>query len=246
MIELKSISVAFESGKALLKDVDLAVRRGETFVIIGSSGIGKSVLLKVTASLIKPNSGQVLIDGKDINSISRIEKAETLQKMGMLFQKNALFDSFTVADNLRFPLRERTSLSEQEISEKVKLFLQYVGLSHAENLFPDEISGGMQKRVGIARALILNPQIILYDDPTAGLDPITSKLIIELIIKLNKEFGTTVMAITNDMNRAFQMADRIGLIVGNTLFVTGSVEETKNHNDQRVQKFIHGQGMQDA
>lgn len=240
MIVLENISIQFESPVPLLKNVNLALRRGETFVIIGPSGVGKSVLLKTTAGLVRPAGGRVLIDGKNLPELARGERAAVLRKMGMLFQKNALFDSFTVGENLAFPLRETTMLNSGEISEKVKTFLGYVGLSHAEHLYPDEISGGMQKRVDIARALILNPEIILYDDPTAGLDPITSKIIIELIIKLNKEFGTTVLAITNDMNRAYQMADRIGMVIDNSLLITGNESETRQFADVRVQDFING------
>ncbi|MDZ4676439.1 MAG: ABC transporter ATP-binding protein [Oligoflexia bacterium] len=241
MIKMQNVSVSFSQNDELLCNVNLAVRRGETFVVIGPSGEGKSVLIKTVAGLITPQTGQVLLDGNDLQKVSRTQRAQITQRMGMLFQKNALFDSFTVGDNLAFPLRETTKLNESEIQEKVKKFLEAVGLSSSIDLYPDEISGGMQKRVGIARALILNPEIILYDDPTAGLDPITSKLIIELIIKLNKEFGTTVIAITNDMNRAFQMADRIGILLDKTLFITGTVEETKHHKNPRVQKFIRGE-----
>jgi phospholipid/cholesterol/gamma-HCH transport system ATP-binding protein len=240
MIELNGVGITFSSGAPLLSNVNLAVRRGETFVVIGPSGVGKSVLLKTVAGLIKPTSGQVLIEGKDLNRISRRERASVMQKMGMLFQKNALFDSFTVSENLAFPLREVGGYTEDQIEERVKTFLGYVGLNHAAALYPDEISGGMQKRVGIARALILNPQIILYDDPTAGLDPITSKIIIDLIIRLNKEFSTTVISITNDMNRAYQMASQIGMIIDNSLLVMGDVEQTKKFHDQRVQNFIQG------
>jgi phospholipid/cholesterol/gamma-HCH transport system ATP-binding protein len=246
MIELRDVSISFSQNDKLLHNVDLLVRRGETFVVIGPSGSGKSVLMKTIAGLIAPTKGQVLIDSKDLMEVTRAERSEIMRHMGMLFQKNALFDSFTVGENLAFPLRETTDLGEEEISEKVKKFLEYVGLSHAIDLFPDEISGGMQKRVGIARALILNPEIILYDDPTAGLDPITSKLIVELILRLNKEFGTTVVAITNDMNRAFQMANRIGMIHDHTLLITGSVEETEHHKNPHVQKFIHGELDEDV
>lgn len=240
MIRLESVNIGFDSEQNLLSNVNLSVRRGETFVLIGPSGNGKSTILKTVAGLIKPKSGNVKIDGEDLYAAPRSERAQLMQKMGMLFQKNALFDSFTVGENLAFPLKETTNLSASEINAKVKEFLGFVELSHAENLFPDEISGGMQKRVGIARALILNPEIILYDDPTAGLDPITSRIIIDLIVRLNKEFGTTVMAITNDMNRAFQMASNIGIVVDNRLVVTGSVEETKNTTDPRVKQFILG------
>jgi phospholipid/cholesterol/gamma-HCH transport system ATP-binding protein len=197
-------------------------------------------LLKLVAGLVEPQRGRVLIGGKDFRRISRKERAAVMRSMGMLFQKNALFDSLTVGENLAFPLRETTGLKEPEIQEKVREFLAYVELSHARDLFPDEISGGMQKRVGIARALILNPEIILYDDPTAGLDPITSRVIIELIIRLNRQFKTTVLAVTNDMNRAYQMADQIGMVVDHTVILTGDVEATQRNPDPRVQQFIHG------
>src|SRR5262249_39844909 len=149
-----------------------------------------------------------------------------------------LFDSLTCAENVAFPLRETTNLNEEQIQTKVDFFLEAVGLSHARNLCPDEISGGMQKRLGIARALALSPQIVFYDDPTAGLDPITSRKIVDLILQLQKELKSTVIAITNDMNRAYQMADRIAMVVEQELVMTGSVEETKNHADLRVQQFI--------
>ena len=178
--------------------------------------------------------------GKDISTLPRNEWAKLFNKVGMLFQKNALFDSFTVGENLAFPLREARSLDEKAIQFKVDEYLSHVGLTSAKNLFPDEISGGMQKRVGIARALILEPEIIFYDDPTAGLDPITSRVIIELIIASKKEFGTTVVSITNDMNRAYQMADRIAIVLDHSLLVTGTVTETKKIKDERVQQFIHG------
>jgi phospholipid/cholesterol/gamma-HCH transport system ATP-binding protein len=243
MIQFEDVSVSFSKRAPLLHDVNLTLRRGETFVVIGSSGVGKSVLLKTAAGLIAPEKGRVLIDGESLYQVSRRQQAVLMYKMGMLFQKNALFDSLTVRDNLAFPLREVSKLPEDKIQEKVMEFLGYVGLSHAADLMPSEISGGMQKRVGVARALILNPKMILYDDPTAGLDPITSRLIIDLIIKLNREFGTTVMAITNEMNRAYQLGGekgRMGMILDGTLLVTGTVEETKNHPDKRVQDFING------
>ena len=159
----------------------------------------------------------------------------------MLFQKNALFDSLTCAENIAFPLREVTSATEEEIQKKVKYYLDAVGIPHAAERFPDEISGGMQKRLGIARALALDPDIIFYDDPTAGLDPITSRKIIELIMATQQERSATVVAITNDMNRAYQMADRIGFVFDNDFVITGNPEETKSFQDERVQQFILGQ-----
>ncbi len=239
LIELKNASIQFAE-LTLLKEINLSVVRGETLVLIGPSGQGKSVLVKLMSGILKPTSGQVLIENQDLNDPKTDRKA-IIKKMGMLFQKNALFDSLTCGENIGFPLRETSSLSEQEINERIEYFLEEVAIPHAKNLFPDEISGGMQKRLGIARALALRPEIIFYDDPTAGLDPITSRMIIQLILQLKKEYGSTVIAITNDMNRAYQMADRIAMVVDQELVVCGSVKETLEHKDPRVQQFINGQ-----
>lgn len=238
-LELEDLSVEFGSDR-LLDKVNLRVAAGESVVLIGPSGQGKSVVLKVFAGLLPPSSGRVLVEGHDLASLSLSARTELLLKMGMLFQKNALFDSLTVADNIAFPLREKTPLSEAEIAERVAFFLDAVGLSAAGALFPDEISGGMQKRLGIARALALKPQIVLYDDPTAGLDPITSRKIIDLILKLKREQKSTLVAVTNDMARAYQMADRIVMVVDGELIVTGNKSETREHSDPRVAQFIHG------
>jgi phospholipid/cholesterol/gamma-HCH transport system ATP-binding protein len=161
--------------------------------------------------------------------------------MGVLFQKNALFDSLTCGENIAFPLRETTGLTDWEIDKKVEHFLDAVGLPHAKNLYPDEISGGMQKRLGIARALALEPEIIFYDDPTAGLDPITSRKIINLILDLKQQKKSTIVAVVNDMNRAYQLADRMGMIIDKTLLITGTPEETRNHLDGRVHQFVRGE-----
>lgn len=238
-IELKQVSIAF-GGQTLLRNVNVTIPLGESFVIIGPSGQGKSVLIKLMSGLLEPTSGQIFIEGKNLVTLRGKEREAVMQKLGMLFQKNALFDSLSVADNIGFPLRETTSLSEEEIQNRITRFLEDVAIPHARALFPDEISGGMQKRLGIARALALQPEIVFYDDPTAGLDPITSRKIIELIIRLRQEDNSTVVAITNDMNRAYQMADRIGMVVDGQLIVTGTVQETKNHSDPRVQQFIRG------
>lgn len=239
ILETTGVRVTFD-GRDVLRDVRLAVRAGECFVIVGPSGEGKTVLLKTLAGLITPQDGEVRVKNADWRTLRGAERLNVLKSMGMLFQKNALFDSLTCGENIAFPLRETTDLDESQIQTKVEQFLEAVGLPHARALYPDEISGGMQKRLGIARALALRPEIILYDDPTAGLDPITSRKIIELILRLRTEDGSTVVAITNDMNRAFQMADRIGMVVGGTLLITGTPAETKAHPDPRVQQFIHG------
>lgn len=238
-VETKDVQVAFD-GQVILSNIQLQVAEKECLVLIGPSGHGKTVLLKTLSGLISPTSGQVFIYGHDWVTIEKSKKIEILKKIGMLFQKNALFDSLTCGENIAFPLRETTKSSEKEVAEIVEYFLNAVGILHAKNLYPDEISGGMQKRLGIARALALKPELIFYDDPTAGLDPITSKKIIELILDLKKKNNSTIIAITNDMNRAYQMADRIAMVYNHELIITGSVEETKNHSHPAVKQFIRG------
>lgn len=238
-LKLHEVEVAFDT-QVILKDISLEVARGEVFVLMGPSGHGKTTLLKTMAGLVTPRKGKVYINELDFATLGGAEAFEVLKKLGMLFQKNALFDSFTCGENVAFPLRETTDLSASEIQLKVDLFLEAVGISHAKHLFPDEISGGMQKRLGIARALALNPEIIFYDDPTAGLDPITSRKIVDLIKDLQKKNGSTVIAITNDVNRAYQMATRIALVVDQAIIITGTPEQTKKHPDPRVQQFIRG------
>lgn len=239
VITLENVSVAFD-GSTVLRDINLEIRRGESFVIIGPSGQGKTTLLKTLSGLISPQNGKVFIEQKPWLTLSKNERLPLLKKMGVLFQKNALFDSLTCIENICFPLRETSNLDEASIVQRAEKFLEAVGIAHARDLYPDEISGGMQKRLGIARALALDPEIIFYDDPTAGLDPITSKKIIELILQLKEERKSTVLAITNDMNRAFQMADRIGMVVDGELLITGTPEQTKAHPDPRVHQFIRG------
>jgi phospholipid/cholesterol/gamma-HCH transport system ATP-binding protein len=238
-LELRKASMRFGS-ESVFENVDLQIPEGECFVIVGPSGEGKTTLLKVLSGLIYPTEGQVFIRGQDFHALPNTKKQQLLLKLGMLFQKNALFDSLTVGDNIAFPLREVTKKTEAEIQVIVDRFLEAVGIPHAKNLNPDEISGGMQKRLGIARALALSPEVIFYDDPTAGLDPITSRKIIDLILELRRENRSTVVAITNDMNRAYQMADRIGMLVDQQLIVTGTPAETQKHKDPRVHQFING------
>ena len=239
VIQLEKVGIGF-NGENLLHDVNLTIAEAETLVLIGPSGQGKTVLLKLMAGLLEPDQGQVSINGQNLAELKGKQREKILQQTGMLFQKNALFDSLTVGDNIAFPLRETTDLSDSEINGRIDEFLQAVGIAHAKALYPDEISGGMQKRLGIARALALQPKIVFYDDPTAGLDPITSRKIIELIRRLKEEDESTVVAITNDMNRAYQMADRIAMVIDGELILTGDVKQTQNCADPRVQQFIKG------
>jgi phospholipid/cholesterol/gamma-HCH transport system ATP-binding protein len=240
VIELRGVSLRFEEDHVLNK-IQLSVKMGEIFVIVGPSGHGKSVILKLIAGLLSPSEGEIFIHGQNFHKLSAAEQDTLRRKMGMLFQKNALFDSLTAGENIGFPLVETTAQSREVIDQKIKDYLEAVGLSHAIHLYPDEISGGMQKRLGIARALALDPEIILYDDPTAGLDPITSRKIVDLILKLNKERKSTAVAITNDMNRAYQMANQIGVVVNGELILCGTPEQTQKMKDPRVQQFINGE-----
>lgn len=239
VFEILQVSVEFQDHR-VLEQINFQVKKGESVVLIGPSGHGKTVLLKTLAGLINPSKGGVLIEGHNWRDLRGAKRAEILKQVGMLFQKNALFDSLTCGENIAFPLREVTGFSESEIQDRVRLFLEAVGIPEARELYPEEISGGMQKRLGIARALSLEPEIILYDDPTAGLDPITSRRIIELILKLKKEKNSTVVAITNDINRACQMADRIIMVVDREIVDTGDPAQIKNHSDPRVRQFVRG------
>ena len=239
VIELRNIVLRY-GRETLLENINLKIESGDAFVLIGPSGQGKSSLLKLMAGLIKPTSGSVLINGQAYGEMKRREREKLARQVGMLFQKNALFDSLNVAENVAFPLREVSLASEDEIEKSIVFHLDAVDLSHARDLFPDEISGGMQKRLGIARALALKPTILFYDDPTAGLDPITSRKIIQLILKLKKEMNTTIVAVTNDMNRADQLGTKIGMVVDRELILCGTPAETKKVQDARVSQFIHG------
>jgi phospholipid/cholesterol/gamma-HCH transport system ATP-binding protein len=192
------------------------------------------------AGLFVPKEGQVLVEGEDWQRLESEEKHQLAAKIGMLFQKSALFDSLTAFENVAFPLREHTELGEAEIEEKVMHYLTEVGLKDDRFKYPHELSGGMQRRLGIARALALNPEILFYDDPTAGQDPITSDKIAKLLLELKARNSSTVVAVTNDMLRAYQMADRIFLVAEGEVIDIGSVEETKASKDLRVQQFIHG------
>jgi phospholipid/cholesterol/gamma-HCH transport system ATP-binding protein len=227
--------------KTLISPLSLSVKTGERIAIMGPSGAGKSLLLKLLAGLIAPTQGELWIQEKDFHACGSQAKQQLRLKMGLLFQKNALFDSLSNLENVMFPLRETTSLSALEIRAKSEHFLEAVGLQAVMSLNPSEISGGMQKRLGIARALALSPEILFYDDPTAGLDPITSRKIVDLILKVRAETNSTILAVTNEINRGFQLADRIWLIFSGQLIDVGSPEQAHKNLDPRVQQFIFGQ-----
>jgi phospholipid/cholesterol/gamma-HCH transport system ATP-binding protein len=227
MIRLETVNVSFK-GRTILENVDLEVTRGEAVGIIGPSGSGKSVILKTIAGLIKPESGTVTVES---------------EKVSMLFQKNALFDSFTLLQNLLLPLSETLGITGTEAETRSLSMLKAVGLDHAAHLHPDEISGGMQKRLGIARALIIEPEVILYDEPTAGLDPITSKSIADLMITLHRTNRTTLVMVTNDLQRAYQVADRIGFCHEKRLEMFGGPEQVKSSQHPELKRFIYANAL---
>lgn len=240
VLELQKVTVQFSLSDPVLRDISLQVKAGERLGLIGPSGQGKTVLLKVLAGLIRPNQGQLLVRGEDFHLVPFRRQQELLLEMGMLFQKNALFDSMKNIENIRFPLVER-HWAEDKATTTAQNFLQEVGLGAAGDLYPDEISGGMQKRLGIARALALDPSILFYDDPTAGLDPITSRKIVDLIVDLQAKKQSTLVAVTNDMNRAYQLSTRILMVTEGEVLEAGTPDQTRNHPDPRIQRFIRGQ-----
>lgn len=208
MIELKNISKSFD-GVEILKDVSVTYQKGKTNLIIGASGSGKSVLTKCTVGLIEPDAGSVLYDGKDFTKLKLEDKKEIRKEIGMLFQGSALFDSQTVEENIKFPLRMHTQMSEEEMLERVNFCLERVDMKGTNHKFPAEISGGMQKRVGIARAISLNPKYLFCDEPNSGLDPSTSILIDNLIKEITEEFQITTIVVTHDMNSVMEIGDQV-------------------------------------
>jgi len=239
MIELKDLKKSFEE-HVVLDGVHLAIKSGESMVIIGRSGTGKSVLLKHIIGLVKPNDGTVLIDGTDINQLSPHDLAELRKKFGMLFQGAALFDSMTAEENVAFPLREHTTMDQEAIRERVRECLALVGLQRVEGLYPAELSGGMRKRVGLARALAMNPEIILYDEPTTGVDPIMADVINNLIIALRDRLKVTSVVVTHDMSSAYKVADRIAMLYNGRIIAVGTPGEMKRSDNPVVQQFIQG------
>lgn len=240
VIELENVDLAFGE-HAVFHNLNLKVYSGTCLALVGPSGQGKTSVLKLIAGLVKPTSGRVLLHGVDLATLSAPESRKIFLQLGMLFQKNALFDSMSVLENILFPLREVTNQGEKESLELALSLLEAVGLSHAKDLHPHEISGGMQKRLGIARALALKPEIILYDDPTAGLDPITSRKIAGLLKNLSRNTEVTTIVITNDMMRAFQLADHIGFVWNRNVEVVGSPEAAGKTKQEPFSSFLRGQ-----
>jgi len=224
----------------VLDGLDLVVHRGESMVVIGGSGVGKSVLLKHIIGLLSPDSGRVVVDGVDLSTLSSRELTTFRRRFGMAFQEGALFDSMTVAENVGFSLKRLTGLSRGAIRERVDECLRMVRLEGVNEKLPAELSGGMRRRVGFARAIAHEPRILLFDEPTTGLDPVITALIDEVINDLSDNLHTTTITITHDMTSAFRIADRIGLLVEGRIVALAAPEEFRHLDDPRVQQFIHG------
>ena len=242
MIEIRDLTKTFDE-HLVLNGANLTVNRGETMVIIGRSGCGKSVLLKHIVGLMKPERGAVLIDGLDVTGLSGAELDAVRLKMGMLFQGAALFDSMTVADNVGFALREHTRMEKAAIAQRVTECLSLVGLSGVGDLRPAELSGGMRKRVGLARAIANNPELILYDEPTTGIDPIMGDIINDLIIALRDRLKVTSVVVTHDMRSAYKVADRIAMLYNGSIIETGSPSAIQQTANPVVQQFIRGEAV---
>lgn len=239
MIETRKLSKSF-SGRPVLRNVDLAVENGKTLVVLGRSGCGKSVVLKHLIGLMKPDSGQVLVDGEDIVHLPERKLTDVRRKVGMLFQSAALFDSMSVEWNLAFPLIEQGIRDEKEIDARVAEALDMVELAGEQKKMPADLSGGMRKRVGLARTIVGRPRCILYDEPTTGLDPITSDSINHMIRRLQRRLGVTSIVVTHDMKTAFHCADRVALLHDGQVHFDGSVDELRASVDPVITDFIEG------
>lgn len=239
IIEMIDIHKSFSTQKVHV-GLSLNIVKGATTVIIGPSGTGKSILLKEMIGLVIPDSGKILINGVDITTITKRDLLNIRKKFGFLFQNAALFDSMNVSENVAFPLREHTDLSEKEIKEIVSDRLRMVGLSETENKYPSELSGGMKKRVGLARALALEPEIILYDEPTTGLDPIMTDVVDNLICDTQKKYGITSVVISHDIRSVLKIADYIGMIYDGRIVYYGTPNDFKNTDNPYVKQFFSG------
>lgn len=223
----------------VLEDFSLSVKREENVVVLGKSGAGKSVLIKCIIGLLKPDKGKILVFGEDVTVMDEDELAKARTKIGFLFQANALYDSMTVRENLEFPLRRHwTSLGDTEVGKMVKEALENVGLTHTSDMMPAELSGGMLKRIALARTLILKPEIILYDEPTTGLDPVTAREIDQLILTLQKKYKTSSIIISHDMNCVRNIADRVVLLLEGRCYADGTYKTLERSGDPKINQFF--------
>jgi len=224
----------------VLRGVHLDVQQGESMVVIGGSGSGKTVLIRCIIGLVQPDEGEIYVDGMEITSLNEQELNEIRKKFGMLFQAGALFDSLPVWENVGFGLRQHTQLNEEGIRKIASEKLALLGLKDIEDLMPAELSGGMKKRVSLARAIAMEPEILLYDEPTTGIDPVIADAINELIIRMREKLSVTSIAITHDMKSAYKIADRIAMLYQGKIIEVGTPEEIRNCSNPIVQQFVEG------
>jgi phospholipid/cholesterol/gamma-HCH transport system ATP-binding protein len=242
IIRMRGLKKSF--GRQLVFDsLDLDIERGETLVVIGRSGCGKSVLLKHITGLVSPDAGEILFEGEDMTRFDRKKLFQMRMHFGMLFQSSALFDSMTVGENVALPLRKHTELSEEEIAATVSEKLKLVGLTGVSDHYPAEMSGGMKKRVGLARAVVMNPQVVLYDEPTTGLDPIMSDVINELIKTLQRELAITSVVVTHDIKSAYHGGDRIAMLHEGTIVFSGTPDEVRRTENPVLRQFVEGRAQ---
>ncbi|HEY2370115.1 MAG TPA: ATP-binding cassette domain-containing protein [Polyangiaceae bacterium] len=230
----------FAGLNVVLRDITLEVPRGCLYGLIGPGAAGKSVALKLLAGLVKPDRGEVLVDGDDLTKLPDIQLQEKRSKIGMLFQNNALFDHMTVADNIAFPLRRLTSLPENEIAARVAERLECVSLVGFEDRLPSGLSGGQKKRVGVERATVSHASIVLYDEPAAGLDPVTSQKIFDLLRSEQRASNATVVMVSSDLDRLLTVTDRVGMLYRGELIFDGTTDEARTAREPRVNQFVHG------
>jgi phospholipid/cholesterol/gamma-HCH transport system ATP-binding protein len=245
IIEVRSLTKRF-GHKMVLDNISLSIEKGQTTVIIGPSGCGKTVLIKHFIVLQRPTEGEVYFKGRRVDDLSERELNEVRTQFGYLFQEGALFDSMTIAENIMFPIRQHVKVRNwREVDEIVKMKLAMVGLDGFQNYFPARLSGGQRKRAALARAIALNPEVLLYDEPTTGLDPIRSDIINELILKLKRELGVTTVVVTHDMKSAYKVANRIIMLHNGKIVADGDADHIRNHPHPVVQQFINGQVGED-
>ncbi len=240
MIKIKNLHKSFDSQK-VLNGINLSIEEGQTFALIGGSGKGKSVLLKHIIGLLRPDEGEVLIAGQNIHKAYGKHLRQIKERMGVVFQLGALFDSLTVYQNVAFPLEEKTKLSTSEIEKKVMKELKSVDLEKDKNKYPAQISGGMKKRAALARCLIMNPEIIFFDEPTTGLDPVISKSIYKLILSLQKNRKLTAIIISHDIPGIFTVVDQVAMLHDGQIIETGTTKDIQNSENQIIQKFLSGE-----
>jgi len=241
-ISLQNVWKSFDK-RQVLQDMSIDVEQGESLVIVGGSGTGKSVTLKHIIGLLKPDKGRVIIDGHDLTTMKEVELNEFRRRFGMAFQEGALFDSMSVFENIAFPLRRHTKMSAKEIRDRVDECLEDVHLHNVSKKRPSELSGGMRRRVGFARAISLKPEILLFDEPTTGLDPVISDVIAELIEEMDLKLGTTTVTITHDMKVAFKIADRVAMLYQGRIIEQGTPEEFQRSKNPIVEQFIEGRAQ---